>query len=49
MCRVRDFEVIELFPFGVSLDFQKDGEMTSNVVFQRKGTIPDVKVITFYR
>ncbi|KAK9813890.1 hypothetical protein WJX73_003481 [Symbiochloris irregularis] len=47
--RVRDFEVIDSFPFGISLSWDKDGESVSSVLFERNGPIPSTKVLTFKR
>ena len=51
MClfRVRDFEVMDIYPYGVQLTWEKDGVPTSSVVFERNGPIPSVKSLTFYR
>ena len=48
-CRVRDFEVVDIFPFGVAFDWDKDGEPTSVVLFERNCPIPSAKVLTFHR
>ena len=48
-CRVRDFEVVDIFPFGVAFDWEKDGEPTSTVLFERNCAIPSAKVLTFHR
>ena len=48
-CRVRDFEVVDIFPFGVAFDWEKDGEATSTVLFERNCPIPSAKVLTFHR
>ncbi len=49
MCRVRDFEVIEAFPFGIQFEWEKDGEHTTSVLFERMGPIPSAKMLTFFR
>lgn len=48
-CRVRDFEVMDIYPYGIQLSWEKDGVPTSNIVFDRNGPIPSVKSLTFYR
>ena len=49
LCRVRDFEVVDIFPFGIAFDWDKDGEHTSTVLFERNCLIPSAKVLTFHR
>lgn len=49
MRRVRDFEVIEAFPFGIQFEWEKDGEHTTSVLFERMGPIPSAKMLTFFR
>ena len=49
LCRVRDFEVVDIFPFGIAFDWDKDGEHTSTVLFERNCPIPSAKVLTFHR
>ena len=49
VCRVRDFEVIEAFPFGNEFQWEKDGERTSSTLFERNGPIPSAKMLTFFR
>jgi heat shock protein 4 len=46
---VREFEVIDAFPFGVAFSWEKDGETTTTVLFERNGPIPSTKLLTFYR
>ena len=46
---MRDFEVIDSFPFGIGLSWDKDGEPVSSVLFERNGPIPSTKVLTFRR
>lgn len=48
-CRVRDFEVVDIFPFGIVFDWEKDGEATFTVLFERNCPIPSAKVLTFHR
>ncbi len=47
--RVRDFEVIDAFPFGIQFSWDKDGEQTTTVLFERNGPIPSAKMLTFFR
>jgi heat shock protein 4 len=49
VCRVRDFEVIEAFPFGIGFQWEKDGERTTSTLFERNGPIPSAKMLTFFR
>jgi len=49
LCRVRDFEVMDIYPFGVQLSWEKDGQPTTSVVFERDGPLPSTKSLTFYR
>jgi hypothetical protein len=48
-CRVRDFEVMDIYPFGVQLSWEKDGEPTTSIVFELNGPLPSTKSLTFYR
>ena len=48
-CRVRDFEVIDKVALGVEFSWEKDGEPTTSVVFERNSPMPSVKLLTFYR
>lgn len=48
-CRVRDFEVMDVYPFGVQLTWEKEGAPTTSVVFERNGPLPSTKSLTFYR
>ena len=47
--RVRDFEVIDAFPFGIQFSWERDGEQTTTVLFERNGPIPAAKMLTFFR
>lgn len=47
--RVKEFEVIDIFPFGVNFTWTKDGEETTSTLFERGGAIPSAKMLTFYR
>ncbi len=49
MRRVRDFEVIDAFPFGIQFSWERDGEQTTTVLFERNGPIPAAKMLTFFR
>ncbi len=49
VCRVKEFEVLDIFPFGVSFTWDKDGETTTTNLFERGGVIPSAKMLTFYR
>jgi len=46
---VRDFEVIDAFPFGIQFSWERDGEQTTTVLFERNGPIPAAKMLTFFR
>lgn len=48
-CRVRDFEVIDSFPFGVEFTWEKDGAPHTETLFKRAGPIPSTKMLTFFR
>ena len=41
--------MVDIFPFGVAFDWDKDGEPTSVVLFERNCPIPSAKVLTFHR
>jgi heat shock 70kDa protein 4 len=47
--RVKEFEVIDSFPFGVAFSWEKDGEPTTSTLFEKHGPIPSAKMLTFYR
>lgn len=47
--RVRDFEIIDIYPYGIAFSWDKDGEPTSSVLFERGGPIPSAKMLTFFR
>ncbi len=49
VCRVRDFEVIDSYPFGVEITWEKDGAPHTEVLFKRAGPIPSSKMLTFFR
>lgn len=49
LCRVRDFEVIDKVALGVEFSWEKDGQPTSSVVFERNSPVPSVKLLTFFR
>ena len=49
MCRVRDYEVIDSYPFGVEFTWEKDGAPHTETLFKRAGPIPSSKMLTFYR
>lgn len=46
---MRDFEVIDAFPFGIQFSWERDGEQTTTVLFERNGPIPAAKMLTFFR
>ena len=46
---MRDFEVIDIFPYGVEVSWEKDGEKVSSVVFPRNGPLPSLKSLTFFK
>ena len=48
-CRVRDFEVIDSYPFGVDFTWEKDGVPHTESLFKRAGPIPSSKMLTFLR
>ena len=41
--------MIDAFPFGIAFSWEKDGEPTTTVLFERNGPIPSTKLLTFYR
>ena len=41
--------MVDIFPFGVAFDWDKDGEPTSVVLFERNCPTPSAKVLTFHR
>ncbi len=47
--RVRDFEVIDSYPFGVEFTWEKDGAPHTETLFKRAGPIPSTKMLTFFR
>lgn len=47
--KVREFQVQDSFPYGVEFSWEKDGEMISNVVFEKGSHVPCAKMLTFYR
>lgn len=47
--RVRDFEVIDSYPFGVDFTWEKDGVPHTEPLFRRAGPIPSSKMLTFLR
>ena len=49
VCRVRDFEVIDSYPFGVEITWEKDGAPHTETLFKRAGPIPSSKMLTFFR
>lgn len=49
ICRVRDFEVIDSYPFGVEFTWEKDGAPHTETLFKRAGPIPSSKMLTFFR
>lgn len=49
LCRVRDFEVIDSYPFGVDFTWEKDGVPHTEPLFRRAGPIPSSKMLTFLR
>ena len=46
---MRDFEIIDIYPYGIAFSWDKDGEPTSSVLFERNGPIPSAKMLTFFR
>ena len=48
-CRVRDFEIIDIFPYGINFAWEKDGERIVSTLFERNGPIPSAKMLTFFR
>merc|ERR1719409_1004426 len=48
--RVRDFEVVDSFPFPVSFSWQADGgEVKDMELFERNNAVPSSKMMTFFR
>ena len=47
--RVRDFEVIDSYPFGVEFTWEKEGAPHTETLFKRAGLIPSTKMLTFFR
>ena len=48
--KVRDFEVMDSFPFPVSFTWQaEDGEAKDMELFERNNTVPSLKAMTFFR
>lgn len=48
--KVRDFEVVDSFPFPVSFYWQGDeGEQKEMELFERNNTVPSLKAMTFFR
>jgi heat shock protein 4 len=47
--RVRDFQVLDSFPYGVQFSWEKDGQAVTSVVFERGSLVPSAKMLTFYR
>ena len=47
--RVRDFQVQDSFPYTVEFSWDKDGEVSTNVVFSKGSHVPCAKMLTFYR
>lgn len=49
MHRVREFEVIDVFPYGVTVSWEKDGETVTSPLFERGCAVPSAKMLTFFR
>lgn len=47
--RVRDFEVIDSCPYTIVFNWEKDGEATSQRLFEKGSAIPAAKMLTFLR
>ena len=47
--RVREFQVQDSFPYNVEFSWDKDGEVSTNVVFSKGSHVPCAKMLTFYR
>ena len=47
--RVREFQVQDSFPYTVEFSWDKDGEVSTNVVFSKGSHVPCAKMLTFYR
>ena len=48
--KVRDFEVVDSFPFPVSLSWvADDGEVKDMEMFERNNAVPSTKMMTFFR
>ena len=48
-CRVRDFEVVDIYPFGVEFTWEKDGQPHTQLLFDRNSTVPSAKLLTLFR
>ncbi len=46
---VREFEVIDVFPYGVTVSWEKDGELVTSPLFERGCAVPSAKMLTFFR
>ncbi|KAL4450109.1 hypothetical protein ABPG77_010778 [Micractinium sp. CCAP 211/92] len=47
--KVRDFQVLDSFPYGVQFSWEKDGAPVASTVFERGSLVPSAKMLTFYR
>ncbi|KAL4452428.1 hypothetical protein ABPG75_008090 [Micractinium tetrahymenae] len=47
--KVRDFQVLDSFPYGVQFSWEKDGAPVTSTVFERGSLVPSAKMLTFYR
>ena len=48
-CRVRDFEVVDIYPFGIEFSWEKDGQPHTQLLFDRNSTVPSAKLLTLFR
>ena len=48
-CRVRDFEVVDIYPFGIEFTWEKDGQPHTQLLFERNSTVPSAKLLTLFR
>ena len=47
--RVREFQVQDSFPYTVEFSWDKEGDVSTNVVFSKGSHVPCAKMLTFYR
>ena len=47
--RVKEFEIMNCQPYAVAFSWEKDGEPTQSLVFERNSPYPATKLLTFFR